>query len=318
MNPLLDVKNLHVTLTREGRIFSVSRHTNLSVKKGEILGLIGESGCGKTLTTLSLTGLLPEKSKICFDSYVFGGKTVRPDTLVQLRGKEIAFIFQEPGSHLNPLFSIGDQIRETFLRHTPGSKNYAETFMRQVLEDVGLKPAESYAGRFAHQLSGGISQRVMIALALSCRPRLLVADEPTTALDEATKRGIVDLVKKLATEKQLSVIWISHDISLMESFADRIHVMYAGCIVEEGAAQEVLETPLHPYTRGLLACLPSHARGKEFFTIPGEPPDLTDLPQGCAFCPRCPFVLERCRKFDPEFFPKTTTQKARCFLLQKN
>jgi oligopeptide/dipeptide ABC transporter ATP-binding protein len=319
MSALLDIRNLNVMLTNGSRPFVVSQHTNLEINKGEIVGLIGESGCGKTLTTLSLTGLLPKGARVEFDSYLFDNKIISPThgMLRRLRGEGIAFIFQEPGSHLNPLFTIGDQLRETILIHASCSKKQAETMTLDILEDVGLKPAASYVKKYAHQLSGGMNQRAMIALALSCQPRLLVADEPTTALDPTTKKEIVELVKSLTLIKQLAVVWISHDISLMESFAHRIFVMYAGFIVEAGTSTDVILSPAHPYTQGLIACLPGHRSGREFIAIPGEPPDLADLPKGCPFNPRCPYVMERCLLNIPDFFSKTSTQKARCFLLQK-
>jgi peptide/nickel transport system ATP-binding protein len=319
MNPLLDIKNLNVSFKLGEKEIFVAHHVSFQINRGEIMGLIGESGCGKTLTTLSLTGLLPKKARLCFDRYQFNEQplTASLDALRTLRGRGIATIFQEPGAHLNPLFPVGDQIQETILCHTRLSKTEARIAMRRLLENVGLKPAAQFEKRYAHQCSGGMNQRVMIALALSCQPRLLVADEPTTALDIKTKNDIIALVKKITTEQQLSVIWISHDISLMEGFADRISVMYAGHLVETGKGADVLKSPAHPYTQGLIACLPRHASGKKFHTLPGEVPNLLQLPLGCPFHPRCPYVMDRCRQEDPDLFSKTPTQKARCFLLQK-
>ncbi len=317
MNEILRVENLHVWLPLADGMIAVARDVTFSLFEGEILCCVGESGCGKTSTALALTGLLPEHSRVSFDRLVFDGQPARDArACARWRGRGIANIFQEATAHLDPLFCVGAQIRETLIRTRGLDNKAAREETRRLLERVGLKGTPDFERFYPHQLSGGMNQRVLVALALACAPRVLIADEPTTGLDRSLRLEIAGLIRELAREKGWAVLWITHDISLAESIADRALVMYAGRIVEEGRAEAVFKSPLHPYTQALLACRPGQDTGGRLPSIPGEVPNFRALPSGCAFHPRCARRLKECDKEIPKSFTHPDGQEVRCYLLR--
>ena len=317
---LLQIEDLQTCLSLKEKKFLVSDNISLDLQENEILGLIGESGCGKTLTCLSMAGLVPKHAIIQYKRFIFQGREIDlsdPGDIKKMRAKGISYIFQESASHINPLFCIGDQIAESVFYSLGLKKEEAKKESLLLLEQVGLTPATQYYKSFSHQLSGGMNQRAMIALALSSRPKILVADEPTTALDASIQNDIVNLVRSLIRKLEVSVIWITHDISLIQNFADRIAIMYAGRIVEIGESHRIFTQPAHPYTKALISCLPENLKQKRFTSITGEVADLSNLPGGCKFHPRCPFRMEQCLKIEPDFITVDIQQKAKCYLLPK-
>jgi len=317
MTQTLRVHDLSVSLPGAGAQLDVARDVDLSLCSGEVLCLVGESGCGKTSTALALTALLPEGSNIAFKEITFEGKTARTAAdLAAWRGRGIAHIFQEASAHLDPLLPVGAQIRET-LRVVRGLDRYsAEAETQRLLDRVGLTPSKTFSRFYPHQLSGGMNQRVLIAAALACAPRVLIADEPTTGLDPARRRDIAGLIKGLAREEDWAILWITHDISLAQETADRVAVMYAGRIVEEGPREAVFTRPLHPYTQALLSCRPGRQDTRRLPDIPGDIADFRALPSGCAFHPRCVRRLERCDREVPKISLQPNGQCTRCFLQQ--
>ena len=286
--PVLQVKNLNVTFA--GSPVSVLDGISLTVRAGETLALVGESGCGKSITSLALMGLLPASARIVSGEMQFRRHDLRklsPREYADLRGSELAMIFQEPMTSLNPAFTLGDQLSEAVMRHQNVSRAEAMKVALQILEKVQIPAAEMRLKAYPHQLSGGMRQRVMIAMALITRPEILIADEPTTALDVTVQKQVLDLIKKLQQDMGTSVILITHDLGVVRQYADRINVMYAGRIVESAPAKELLEHPRHAYTRALMKSIPGlHAKGAPLYTIPGLPPNMTQEPCGCSFRPR--------------------------------
>ncbi|WP_136684183.1 ABC transporter ATP-binding protein [Falsirhodobacter xinxiangensis] len=289
--PLLSVRDLRVDLkTRIGTLHAV-RGISFDVARGETLCIVGESGCGKSMTSLALMDLLPRVAKRSASGLTFDGQDMmRPRVAEKLRGRRMAMIFQEPMTALNPAFTIGDQMVEAYLFHVGGSRAAAVDRAAQMLEKVGIGSARSRLGQYPHQLSGGLRQRVMIAMALMTEPELLIADEPTTALDVTIQAQILRLLKDLQRELGLAIIFITHDLGLVSRIADRVVVMYAGAVVEEGSAAEIFEAPAHPYTCALIDCIPQPGkteRGAHLGTIPGVVPSLIGRQEGCAFRDRC-------------------------------
>ena len=287
------------------------------IRAGETLALVGESGSGKSVTALSLLGLVRPPGRITGGSILWKGLDLArlDDTrLHRIRGREIALMLQDPGAALNPVFTIGDQIIETLLAHGVVPRRGARVRMLELLDAVRIPDPDRRAGDYPHQLSGGLRQRVMIALALAGDPALLIADEPTTGLDATTQSRIVDLLRDLVERHGLSLLLISHDLAVVGACADRVAVMYAGQIIEEGPARAVLHSPGHPYTRGLLASVPGAAPGVPLCGIEGAPPRLGDLPPGCAFAPRCPERFGRCEAAMPEPWAHGTATVVRCHL----
>ena len=286
--PVLQVKNLNVTFA--GSPVSVLDGISLTVRAGETLALVGESGCGKSITSLALMGLLPASARIVSGEMQFRRHDLRklsPREYADLRGSELAMIFQEPMTSLNPAFTLGDQLSEAVMRHQDVSRAEAMKVALQILKKVQIPAAEMRLKAYPHQLSGGMRQRVMIAMALITRPEILIADEPTTALDVTVQKQVLDLIKKLQQDMGTSVILITHDLGVVRQYADRINVMYAGRIVESAPAKELLEHPRHAYTRALMKSIPGlHAKGTPLYTIPGLPPNMTQEPCGCSFRPR--------------------------------
>jgi peptide/nickel transport system ATP-binding protein/oligopeptide transport system ATP-binding protein len=308
--PLLSIRDLKVEFsTRHGRVTALDG-IDLDLLPGETLGIVGESGCGKSITALATMGLIPDPpGRIAAGHIVFDGEDiVRADAarLRNLRGADISMIFQEPMTSLNPVFTAGDQIAEAIMLHQSASKAEANRRAVELLRRVGIPDAERRARSYPHELSGGMRQRVMIAIAISCRPRILIADEPTTALDVTVQAQIFDLMRDIQRQFGVAIMLITHDMGAIAEMADRVAVMYAGQIVEKGSADAILDDPLHPYTRGLIGCIPVLGKesGREermppLAEIPGIVPPLHLLRQGCAFADRCPLAFDRCRAERP-------------------
>ncbi len=302
---LLEVKNLKTYFfTRNGIVKSVDG-TSFSIEKGEILGIVGESGAGKSITGFSLLGLIDPPGKIVEGEINFNGRDLvklSEDELQKIRGDEISMIFQDPQTSLNPVITIGEQMMEVILYHRKGmSKKEAFNACVEILKTVGLPAAHKRMKSYPHQLSGGMKQRVVIAMALLNNPKLLVADEPTTALDVTIQAQILYLMKKLSLEFHSALILITHDIAVVSQLCDKIAVMYAGRIVEYGRKEDVIFNPLHPYTKGLIECLPKlNDDKKRLYQIPGIMPSLLGLPKGCYFKDRCEFADEQCDVYPPK------------------
>jgi oligopeptide/dipeptide ABC transporter ATP-binding protein len=294
---LLEVSNLKTYFfTREGAVQAVDG-VSVAVEQGTTLGIVGESGCGKSVTALSIMGLIPKPpARIVDGSVVFDGRDLTKLTereLEDVRGLQIAMIFQDPMTSLNPTFKIGTQITETLHRHFDLSKGAARQRAIELLEEVGIPRAAERLDDYPHQFSGGMRQRVMIAIALSCNPKLLIADEPTTALDVTIQAQILDLLERLREEHEMAMIIITHDMGVIAEAADEVAVMYAGQIVEQAGVLELFDNPEHPYTEALLGALPQlegeGIRQGRLMSIPGRPPDLVNPPEGCRFAARCPY-----------------------------
>lgn len=300
MKPLLEVEALRVSLPVEDGTLHAVRGVDFSVSRGETLCIVGESGCGKSLTSLALMRLLPRAarmtaSKLRFDGIDLAGLDER--AMSDIRGHRMSMIFQEPMTSLNPSYTVGNQLEEIFIRHNPGKRREARERAVFLLEKAGIAQAGMRLAQYPHQLSGGLRQRVMIAMALMCGPQLIIADEPTTALDVTVQAQILRLVKDLQSEFGMALLLITHDLGVVARIADRVAVMYAGQIVETGTAHEVFGDPLHPYTQGLLDCIPVPGRirpGQRLGSIAGMVPSLVGRIEGCAFANRCPHVRREC------------------------
>ena len=295
----LEVKGLRTTLfLREGRV-DVVRDVSFQLHDGETLALVGESGCGKTLTALSVIRLLPDPpARITAGSVVVAGSDIThvPDsTMRSLRGDTVSMVFQEPLTSLDPVFTIGDQIEEAITAHRKVNRREARDMVVEILKEVQIPSPQQRLEDYPHQMSGGMRQRVMIAMALVLDPKVLIADEPTTALDVTIQAQILDLIREEQERRKLAVLLITHNLAVVRQVAHRVAVMYAGEIVEEAPTDEIFENPRHPYTQGLLSSIPSAAGdSKHLYTIPGRVPDPRVLPPACLFAPRCPFVISRC------------------------
>lgn len=300
MGTLLEVRDLRTQFNTEGGLVKAVDGISYDLQEGETLGLVGESGCGKSVSALSLLRLIPDPpgkivgGEVWFENQDLMALSERQ--MRSIRGNKIAMIFQEPMTSLNPVLTIGRQITETLEIHMGLKPEAAVRRAVELLEMVGIPDAKSRLSAYPHQFSGGMRQRVMIAIALSCSPKLLLADEATTALDVTIQAQILELIKKLSTELGTAVIIITHNLGIVARYADRVNVMYAGKIIERGSADEIYETPKHPYTRGLLGSVPrlDVDRDARLPSIEGMPPDLDRLPPGCSFLPRCPYGVEQC------------------------
>ncbi|MDX1447777.1 MAG: ABC transporter ATP-binding protein [Acidimicrobiia bacterium] len=320
--PLLDVQGLATHFhTRDGVVKAVDE-VSFSVRRGEILGLVGESGCGKSVTSLSILGLVPhpgkvERGKILFDGHDLADMSKKE--LAELRGDRISMIFQQPGSALNPVMTAGLQIEEVFELHREMTEDVREDKAIEMLAKVGIPDPGRRARAYPHELSGGMAQRVMIAMALACEPDLLIADEPTTALDVTIQAQILDLMRDLQRQSKTAVVLITHDLGVVAEMADRVAVMYAGEIVEEADVETLFDDPKHPYTRGLLGSIPVLGEVKEKLeTIPGVVPSLVDLAPGCRFASRCKSRVEHdlqvCTEVSPELLRVGDRHTVRCWL----
>jgi peptide/nickel transport system ATP-binding protein len=316
VSPLLHVSDLRVTLPTPRGPAEALRGVSFSLERGHTLGLIGESGCGKSITALALMGLLPEAARVS-GSIRFEGTelTTLPETAYcRLRGARIGMVFQEPMTALNPLHTVGHQIAEPLRLHRGLTRAQARAEALRLLERVQLPQARERLDAYPHQLSGGQRQRVVIAIALACGPSLLIADEPTTALDVTIQREVLKLIQELVRESGMGLILISHDLGVMADTVQHLNVMYAGTVVESGPTAAVFRRLAHPYTRGLFAARPRLGlpRGTRLATIPGRVPALTEMPAGCAFADRCPLAIEACRLALPPAFDVAPGHRARC------
>ncbi|WP_372399077.1 ABC transporter ATP-binding protein [Azospirillum sp. HJ39] len=314
--PLLDIKNLSVEFTTRAGTFRAVDGIDLTVDEGEVVGIVGESGSGKSVTSLAVMGLLGSNGRVVADRMMFAGRdllTMPPAQRRKITGKDVAMVFQEPMTSLNPCFTVGFQIMETLRVHEGLSGKALRNRAIALLEQVGIPAPETRLSAFPHQLSGGMNQRVMIAIAIACNPRLLVADEPTTALDVTIQKQILDLLVQLQRERGMALILITHDMGVVAETAQRVVVMYAGQVAETRPVQSLFERPRHPYTGALLDALPERALGKRRLpTIPGMVPGIADRPAGCLFSPRCRFADLRCRAERPALFD-VDDGRARCF-----
>jgi peptide/nickel transport system ATP-binding protein len=318
--PLVDVRGLTVDFTGGSKPIRAVSGVDLTLVKGEVLALLGESGSGKTVTLRALMRLLPAKrSRIGGEVRVDGRDVLAmaPKELAAMRGPVVSMIFQEPGIALDPVYRLGDQIAEAVMRHEGVSRAEGRARALELFERVRIPSAARRLDNYPHEMSGGMRQRAMIALALSCRPKVLLADEPTTALDATVQIQILLLLRELQHELGLAVVLVTHDIGVAVEVADRIAVMYAGRIVETGSCGRVMEAPQHPYTQGLLASRASHVfvKGARLATIPGSPPDLSNPPPGCAFAPRCKDAVAACGQQIPAEVQVERGHFARCIRL---
>ena len=305
MDALLKVSDLRTRFhIAEGTVYAVNG-ISFYINEGETVAVVGESGCGKSVSMLSVLRLIPTPpGEIASGSANYRGRDlfkIHESEMEDIRGKEISMIFQDPMTSLNPVLTIGKQITESLLTHLPIDQNAAEDRAVELLEKVGISDPKSRLRDYPHQFSGGMRQRVMIAMALACTPSLLIADEPTTALDVTIQAQIVELVTQLRDLLHMAIIWITHDLGVVAGLADRVIVMYAGLIVEEAKVDDLYDNPEHPYTLALLAALPrvDRRRDRRLKSIPGAPPNLLVAPHGCPFAPRCEFVIDRCTTENP-------------------
>lgn len=293
--PLLDVSNLHTYFNTENGTLKAVDGIDLTIEKGEVVAIVGESGSGKTVTSEAVTRLFDSPPGYIPDGSIkFDGTELTDMTEAELRdirGAEISHIFQNPEGALNPVYTVGWQIREAIRLHRDVTKAEANEIAVELLTQVGLPEASARLTEYPHQLSGGQKQRVMIAMALACEPKLLIADEPTTALDVTIQAQILDLLRQLQSNRQMSILFITHDLGVVAEIADRVLVMYAGKIMEQGPVEEIFENPAHPYTRALLDCLPGTGK---LGGIPGKLPEATDIPDGCRYAERCEYAVEEC------------------------
>ena len=301
---VLEVKNLVTTFRINKKEYPVIRDISFEIHENETLCMVGESGCGKSVTTLSVMGLLPENGAVRSGSIKLCGEELlgmSPRQLGQVRGKKMGMIFQEPMTSLNPLLTIGYQLTEGLRRHHGMSKAEAHATAVSYLEKVGIANAEERMKQFPFQLSGGLRQRIMIAMMMSLQPRLLIADEPTTALDVTIQKQVMLLLTRLKQDMKTGILFITHDLGVVAQIADRVIVLYSGSKVEEGATRQIFENPLHPYTNGLIAAVPNVDSDEfEIRPIPGTFPSITEEIGGCRFHPRCPYATERCRQEVPQ------------------
>ncbi len=318
--PLLEVTGLKTYFFTEDGVVQAINGVDFTIKPGEVMGLVGESGSGKSVTSLSIMRLLAASGKIVSGQVFFDGEdlTQAPDEqMVELRGNRLSMIFQQPTSCLNPVFRIGDQIAETLRVHQDMSKQEAMRQAIELLRQVGIPDPERRANAFPHEVSGGQAQRVMIAMALACRPALLIADEPTTALDVTIQAQILDLMRKLRSETGTAILLITHDMGVIAEMCDKVAVMYAGQIVEYTDVYTLFDEQLHPYTEGLLAAIPVLGDVRDSLAvIPGSVPNLIRLPPGCKFAPRCPYVKEMCTEKEPSLVEVEPGHLVRCFMRQ--
>jgi oligopeptide transport system ATP-binding protein len=319
MEPLLEVRDLRTQFFTQDGVVKAVDGVSFHLMPGETLGLVGESGCGKSITALSIMRLIPSPpGKIVSGEIIFEGEDIlkmSDDEVRSIRGRKIAMIFQDPMTSLNPVLTINRQISEALELHLGMSKQQARQRAIELLKMVGIPNAEQRVDQYPHQFSGGMRQRVMIAMALSCNPSLLIADEPTTALDVTIQAQILDLIRTLQHEHNTALILITHDLGVVAGMTDRINVMYAGHIVETAPTEELFENPKHPYTVGLLNSIPrlDAPRKERLNPIRGLPPDLIDLPDMCPFVPRCDFAREKCSEKNPPLFDVNPVHRSACW-----
>ena len=317
---LLTVTDLRVYFNAGKTTAKAVDGVSYDIDREETVCLVGESGCGKTVSALSILGLIPQPpGEIVSGQIMFANRDLlqlNDDSLQHIRGNDIAMVFQEPLTSLNPVFKVGEQISEAIRIHQRLDDSVIEERVIQLLTDVGIPAPQDRLNAYPHQLSGGQRQRVMIAMALACDPQLVIADEPTTALDVTVQAQILSLFHRLQQRHAMSVLYITHDLGVVANVADRVYVMYAGIIVEQGLTKQIFDTPQHPYTRGLLAALPTRKkRGRRLYSIPGSVPNPAHKPRGCPFHPRCTDAVQRCRDQYPQMCDYGKGHFARCPVL---
>jgi len=317
---LLSIEDLKLHFYGMEKVSRVLNGISYAVKPGETVCIVGESGCGKTVSALTIMGLIPQPpGKIMGGSINYKGANLLEldqDAMQEIRGKGIGMVFQEPMTSLNPVLTIGDQISEAVILHEKVDRFSAMNKAMEMVREVGIPSPDKIVNQYPHQLSGGQRQRIMIALSLACNPELVIADEPTTALDVTIQAQILKLFNRLQENRHMSLIYISHDLGVVASIADRIYIMYAGLIVEQGTTREILYNSYHPYTRGLLASLPDRSkRGRTIHSIPGTVPDPTITLPGCPFHPRCAFSVDDCKRVLPELCDYGNGHLSRCPVL---
>lgn len=315
---ILEVKNLETSFfTHVGEVKAV-RNVSFSVKKGEILGIVGESGSGKSVSLMSMMRLIEHPGKVKKGEVLFEGEDLlkkKEKEMLEIRGKEIAMVFQDPMSSLNPVYRIGNQIVESIRYHEKISKTEARKRAVELLKMVGIPSAEERLNSYPHEFSGGMRQRVMIAMALACHPKLLIADEPTTALDVTIQLQILRLMEEIQKKEGTTIMLVTHDLGVVAELCQRVIVMYGGKIMEEGTVEDIFYNAKHPYTIGLLHSVPSVQNSKErLVPIPGSPPDLLNPPKGCPFCYRCSQARKICTEMEPAFYKISESQRCACWL----
>jgi peptide/nickel transport system ATP-binding protein len=322
METLLEISRLQTAFhTDQGEVVSID-DVSFQLKPGETIGIVGESGCGKSVTSLSIMRLLGQRGRIRKGQILLEGVDLTQldeARMREIRGNDISMIFQEPMTSLNPVFTIGNQLIEAIMQHMKLSKKEARIHAVEMLKKVGIPRAEAMIDEYPHALSGGMRQRVMIAMALSCKPKLLIADEPTTALDVTIQAQILDLMKKLRKEAGTAIMLITHDLGVIAEMADKVIVMYAGQVVEETDVFTLFDDPKHPYTKGLIGSIPQLDREIEdrLVSIPGTVPSLLQMPKGCRFHSRCEFAMEQCGKQAPPLLPAGKGHLSRCWLVEE-
>lgn len=320
MEKLLEMEHLSVTFGGQENSTTVIEDLSFFIKKGETLGVVGESGSGKSVTSLSIMGLHVESNTSIKGNILFEGKnllSLNQKQMQEVRGNKIAMIFQEPMTSLNPILTCGRQIMEPLLLHTKMTKKEAKARAIELLSLCGIPAPEQRFYEYPHQMSGGMRQRVMIAMALSCNPQLLIADEPTTALDVTVQAQILELMKELKEKIHMSILMITHDLGIVVDSCDRVIIMYAGQIVESAPVKDLFNNPFHPYTKGLISAIPRLDQKKDRLeSIDGMVPDADKMPIGCRFHPRCPHAFERCRQEQPALKVLEETRSVRCFLFE--
>ncbi|MEK3916599.1 ABC transporter ATP-binding protein [Paenibacillus sp. FSL H7-0331] len=320
-NTLLKISNLTAEFKTDKGVFPAISGVNLTINKGEILCIVGESGSGKTVASLSLMNLIPAVGKITTGEISFEGRDllkIKKKEMSQIRGKSIAMIFQDPMMSLDPVYTCGSQVIEAVQIHQKISHQDAYDKAVELLKQVGIPHPERCMNAYPHELSGGMCQRISIAMALSCRPKLLIADEPTTALDVTVQAQILDLLKEIRNEMNMSIMLITHDLGVVAEMADRVAVMYAGKVMEEGDVRSIFHNPQHPYTQGLIKSIPHmDQKNEKLYSISGTVPSISSMPDGCRFSPRCPDAADICRQKEPEMIQTNHNGKARCWKLDQ-
>lgn len=315
-NNILDISDLSISFRSDDGLARAVQGVNLHVAPGETVGLVGESGCGKSVTSLSVMGLLPKTAEVG-GLISFQGRDlarVSDKELRNIRGNEISMIFQEPMTSLNPILRINDQISEPLRMHTNLTARQRATRVVELLGQVGISNPSRVADEYPHQLSGGMRQRVMIAMAMACEPKLIIADEPTTALDVTVQAQILDLLRSLQQEHGMALLLITHDLGVVAEMCSRVTVMYAGKMVEECLVDDLYHNPQHPYTQGLLSSLPDMDKRERLHPIPGQVPPLWAMPKGCRFAPRCSYAMDVCRSEEPQLLELEESHRVSCWL----